>query len=210
MPPPTFFATQAKLRAWLEKHHSGTSELWVGLYKKSFGRPSITWPQLVDEALCFGWIDGVRKSLDDDSYMIRLTPRKADSTWSAVNIKRAKELIALGLMHPAGLRAFEKRTDEKSAVYAYEQRHNSALVPTEEKQFRANNGAWEFFQAQPSWYRRTATYWVVSAKRAETRQKRLATLIEDSADGRTIAPLTRKSSAKPSKRPSRTRSGDTE
>lgn len=187
---PTFFATPADFRAWLEQHHADTREFFVGFYKVGSGRLSITWPQAVDEALCFGWIDGVRKRIDDASYMIRFTPRKASSTWSKVNIDRVAELTRLGLMQPAGLKAFEQRSEAKSGIYAYE-RLNAALDATQEQQFRANSGAWEFFQAQPAWYQRTAIWWVISAKRGETRQKRLATLIEDSAQGRTIAQLTR-------------------
>jgi uncharacterized protein YdeI (YjbR/CyaY-like superfamily) len=189
----TFFAEPADFRAWLEKNHDRASELWVGFHKKGSGRPSITWPESVDEALCFGWIDGVRKSLGPDSYMIRFTPRKARSTWSAVNIKRAQELAAEGRMRPAGLKAFEARTDDRSAIYAYEQRHAAKLDPEQEREFRANAKAWEYFQSRPPSYRRTATWWVVSAKREETRRKRLRTLIEDSAQGRTIRQLTRPS-----------------
>lgn len=189
---PTFFATPSEFRDWLEEHHDHTQELWVGFYKKGSGKPSITWPEAVDEALCFGWIDGVRKRIDDVSYTIRFTPRKARSIWSAVNIKRAMELTNLGLMRPAGLRAFEERTEEKSGIYAYEQKDTATLDAASEQQFRANRQAWDFFQAQPAGYRRTAIWWVISAKKEETRRKRLATLIEDSKHGRTIAPLTRR------------------
>jgi uncharacterized protein YdeI (YjbR/CyaY-like superfamily) len=188
---PIFFATPADFRAWLEEHHEREKELLVGFYKKGSGMPSITWPESVDEALCFGWIDGVRRSRDEESYTIRFTPRQARSTWSAVNIRRVAELTALGRMRPAGLRAFEARTADNSEIYAYEQRDNAALAPEEEARFRANPAAWEYFQSRPAGYRRTATWWVVSAKREETRRKRLATLIADSAQGRTIAPLTR-------------------
>ena len=187
----TFFAERADFRAWLEKNHDRATELWVGFHKKGSGRPSITWPESVDEALCFGWIDGVRKSLGPDSYAIRFTPRKARSTWSAVNIKRAQELAAEGRMRPAGLKAFEARTDDRSAIYSYEQRHAATLDPEHEREFRANAKAWEWFQSRPPSYRKTATWWVVSAKREETRLKRLRTLIDDSAHGRTIRQLTR-------------------
>ena len=186
-----FFATPEEFRAWLEAHHDDARELWVGFHKKGSGRPSITWPESVDEALCFGWIDGVRKSLGPDSYAIRFTPRKARSTWSAVNIRRAQELAAEGRMRPAGLKAFEARTDDRSAIYAYEQRQDAKLAPEHEREFRANERAWSFFQAQPPWYRKTAIWWVVSAKREETRRKRLRTLIDDSANGRTLRHLTR-------------------
>jgi uncharacterized protein YdeI (YjbR/CyaY-like superfamily) len=161
-------------------------ELWVGFHKKHTGAPSITWPESVDEALCFGWIDGIRKTLDDGRYVIRFTPRKPNSTWSAVNIARAKELVRLGRMSPAGLRAFEKRTPEKSAIYSYEQRRTAALNAADRKTFRANPEAWTFFRAQPAGYQRLLTYWIISAKRDETRAKRLARLIADSAAGRRI------------------------
>ena len=189
---PTFFATPSEFRAWLEEHHDTAQELLVGFYKKSSGKPSITWPESVDQALCFGWIDGVRKGIDDVSYTIRFTPRKPRSTWSAVNVKRATELARLGLMHPAGLKAFEERVEEKSGLYGYEQSNPVELGDAYEQQFRANSTAWDFFQAQAAWYRRTATWWVISAKQEETRLKRLARLIEDSEHGRTIAPLTRR------------------
>ena len=187
----TFFATPADFRRWLEEHHDTEPELWVGLYKRASGKPSIPWPEAVDQALCFGWIDSVRRSLDDESYANRFTPRKPSSTWSAVNIKRVEELTAQGLMHPAGRKAFEARRPEKSATYSYEQRQAATLDSAQERRFRANRKAWHFFQAQPPWYRRAALHWVTSAKREETRAKRLTRLIEDSADGRTIAPLTR-------------------
>lgn len=193
---PQFFTTPSKFRAWLEKNHAKSRELLVGFYKRDSGKPSITWPESVDAALCFGWIDGVRKSIDAESYTIRFTPRKPRSTWSAVNIKRAKELIGLGLMHPAGLKAFEARTDEKTAIYSYEQRHAGKLEPAYERQFKANRRAWEYFQARPPSYRKAAIWWVVSAKKEETRQSRLARLIEDSQNGRAIPPLTRRPGAK--------------
>jgi uncharacterized protein YdeI (YjbR/CyaY-like superfamily) len=166
----------------------------VGFYKKASGKPSITWPESVDEALCFGWIDGVRKSIDESSYKIRFTPRRPGSIWSAVNIKRAGELIELGRMAPAGLRAFDERKEARSVVYSYEQRDSARLEGDYEAQLRANPQAWDFFQAQPPWYQRAASWWVISAKKEETRLKRLATLIEESAQGRTIAPLRRPSS----------------
>ena len=187
---PTFFATPDDFRAWLQEHHETESELLVGFHKKGSGRPSITWPQSVDQALCFGWIDGVRRRIDDDSYSIRFTPRKARSTWSAFNVKRVGELTAEGLMRPAGLAAFERRSDDRTAIYSYEQRKTATLEPEQEQRFKANKKAWEWFQAQPPSYRRTATYWVISAKKAETRQRRLERLIADSAAGRTIPPLT--------------------
>jgi uncharacterized protein YdeI (YjbR/CyaY-like superfamily) len=183
---PRFFATPADFRAWLAKHHDTANELLVGFYKRDSGKPSITWPESVDEALCFGWIDGVRKRLDDESYMIRFTPRKPRSIWSAININRAKELIALGRMAPKGLNAFEARCDERFAIYSYEQRKAAQLDAADEKQFRANEKAWDFFQAQPPGYRRLMLYWVTSAKRPDTRQKRLAELIDYSVRQRRI------------------------
>src|SRR5689334_96598 len=161
----TFFETASAFRTWLEEHHDTAQELLVGFYKKNSGKPSITWPESVDEALCFGWIDGVRKSIDDISYTIRFTPRKPRSTWSTVNIKRVEELTRLGLMRPAGLKAFEQRAEEKSGIYAYEQKNAAELDPTYEQQFRANQKAWDFFQAQAAWYRKTAIWWVISAKK---------------------------------------------
>ena len=188
---PNFFATPAEFRAWLEAHHASVKELWVGFYKKDSGKPSITWPESVDEALCFGWIDGLRKSIDDASYKIRFTPRKPRSTWSAVNINRVAELTQTGRMYPAGLKAFAERTEDKSVIYSYEQRKLAELDPAAEQQFRANQAAWEFFQTQPAGYRNTAIWWVVSAKQEATRQSRLAKLIEDSEYGRTLPQLTR-------------------
>lgn len=185
-PKPRFFATPADFRQWLKEHHATARELLVGFYKKDSGKPSITWPESVDEALCVGWIDGVRKRIDDESYTIRFSPRQASSIWSAVNIKRIQELIAEGRVLPAGLAAFEKRSDKKSGVYAYEQRKEAELDPAAQKQFQANKAAWEFFQAQPPGYRQTLTWWVVNAKKEETRQKRLAQLIEASANGRRL------------------------
>jgi len=187
---PRFFATPSEFRAWLEQHHATAKELLVGFHKKGSGIPSITWPEAVDEALSFGWVDSVRRSIDDVSYTNRFTPRTGRSTWSARNIERAKELIAQGRMHPAGRKAFEARKDDRSAIYSYEQRGQAKLGRGFERQFRSNTKAWEFFQAQPPGYRTTATYWVVSAKREETRRRRLVTLIDDSAHGRTVRPLT--------------------
>jgi uncharacterized protein YdeI (YjbR/CyaY-like superfamily) len=190
-PKPQFFPTPADWRAWLEKHHADTDSFWVGFYKRDSGRPSITWPESVDGALCFGWIDGVRKTIDATSYKIRFTPRKTRSIWSAINIKRAKELSKQGLMRPAGLAAFEKRDSDRSAIYSYEQRKNAQLPPEFEKQFRANIPAWTFFQSQPPWYQRTSTHWVVSAKKQETRLNRLAILIDCSTRKQKIPVLNR-------------------
>ena len=188
---PTFFATPAEFRSWLERHHADRRELLAGFYKKSSGRPSISWPESVDEALCFGWIDGVRRSLGEEAYTIRFSPRQARSTWSAVNVRRARELIAEGRMTPAGLAAFEARGDDRTAIYSYEQRHAATLDAGQEQRFRAEAAAWEWFQARPPSYRRAAIHWVTSAKRPETRERRLQALIEDSAAGRPVGPLTR-------------------
>ena len=186
---PEFFATPDKFRAWLERNHDGAEEVLVGFYKKATGKPSMTWSEAVDEALCFGWIDGKTHSLDDESYAIRFTPRRPRSNWSAVNIAKAKALIAEGRMTPAGLRAFEARADERSAVYAYEQRRNAELTREQEREFKRNARAWAWFQDQAPSYRRTAVFRVTSAKKDETQARRLAQLIDDSAAGRRIPPL---------------------
>src|SRR5882757_1757308 len=188
---PKFFPSPSNWRAWLEEHHEKHEELLVGFHKVGSGKPSITWPEAVDGALCFGWIDGVRKRLDENSYVIRFTPRRERSVWSAVNIQRVAQLSALGMMRPMGAQAFEKRTGNRSEIYAYEQRKGAKLSGAYEKTFRANQGAREFFQAQPPWYQRTASWWVISAKKEETRLKRLAQLIKDSEQGRTIRELRR-------------------
>jgi uncharacterized protein YdeI (YjbR/CyaY-like superfamily) len=189
---PRFFATPAELRAWLEDNHATATELFVGFYRRGSGKTSITWQELVDEELCFGWIDGVRKGIDDVSYSNRITPRQPRSTWSAINIARAKELIRQGRMRPAGRKAFERRTEARSAIYSYEQQKAAKLEPEAERAFRFNKKAWAFFESRPPSYRKTALYWVISAKREETRQKRLATLIRDSQNGRSIRPLSRR------------------
>jgi uncharacterized protein YdeI (YjbR/CyaY-like superfamily) len=182
---PAFFKTQSDFRRWFEKHHDSSKELLVGFYKKGSGRPSITWPESVDEALCFGWIDGIRRSIDDVSYTIRFTPRRKSSIWSAVNIKRAGELIDQGLMKTAGLKAFQARKENKSGIYSYEQR-TERLPDPYARQFKKNKTAWAFFQAQPPGYRKIAGWWIVSAKKEETRLKRLDKLIEESAENRRI------------------------
>jgi len=193
---PRFFATPGDWRKWLEENHERETELVVGFYKRDSGKPSITWPESVDGALCFGWIDGVRRSIDASSYTIRFTPRRSRSIWSKVNVRRAEELIALGLMQPAGLRAFEARQEVRSGVYSFEQ-EEIRFDKKQEQEFKRNKDAWRYFQSQAPWYRRTATYWVISAKREETKARRLKTLIEDSAAGRTIGPLTRRDPAFP-------------
>jgi uncharacterized protein YdeI (YjbR/CyaY-like superfamily) len=187
-----YFRNAAEFRAWLERHHDAAAELLIGYYKKGSQRPSMTWPESVDEALCFGWIDGVRKGIDEERYTIRFTPRKQGSVWSAANIKRAHELIDLGLMRPSGRHAFESRRADRSVIYSYEQREAVKLDDAYERTFRRNKKAWRFFEASPPSYRKAAIHWVMTAKRVETREQRLATLIEDSAHGRTVRPLTRR------------------
>ncbi|HEV8338487.1 MAG TPA: YdeI/OmpD-associated family protein [bacterium] len=191
-PTPTFFATPSELRAWFNKHHDSADELWVGFHKKGSGEPSITWPESVDQALCFGWIDGIRKSIDSTRYMIRFSPRKPRSVWSTINTKRVAELTALGLTQPAGVKAFRERAPARSGIYSYEQRHTARLSDAQERRFRGNRRAWEYFLAQPPSYRKTAIWWVVTAKREETQTRRLTTLIESSERGRPIPPLTRR------------------
>lgn len=189
---PVFFATTADLVAWLEENHGRGTEFWVGFHKKGTGRPSITWPELVDALLCFGWIDGVRKSIDSESYKNRITPRRKGSIWSAVNVRRMQELTEQGLIRPAGRAAFEAAIEAKTAIYAYEQRENAELGEEFEARFRENQAAWEHFLSRPPWYRNAAIWWVISAKKEETQQRRLETLIADSAAGRSIAPLARR------------------
>jgi uncharacterized protein YdeI (YjbR/CyaY-like superfamily) len=186
-----FFETPAELRAWLEEHHAAASEVWVGFHKKASGRRSLTWSQVVDEALCFGWIDGKAQGIDEHRYRQRLTPRRPNSNWSAVNIAKIAELRAQGRMTPAGEAAFAGRREDRSGVYSYERRHEAAFDAEQDAAFRANAAAWEWFEAQPPSYRTMATFWVVSAKRPETRSRRLATLIECSAERRRVPPLAR-------------------
>jgi uncharacterized protein YdeI (YjbR/CyaY-like superfamily) len=181
-----FFARPTDFRKWLQVHHGKSREQWVGFYRKATGRPSITWPESVDEALCVGWIDGIRKTIDAESYKIRFTPRKATSNWSAVNIGRVKELTKLGRMRPAGLKAFELRKEEKSGIYAYENRKSAVLGAVDEKQFRARHKAWDFFQKLPVAYRQTLIWWIVTARKEETRKQRLEKLIAASEAGRRL------------------------
>jgi uncharacterized protein YdeI (YjbR/CyaY-like superfamily) len=177
-----FFRSSSEFRRWLEKHHANTSELWLGFYRTSSGKGGITYREALDQALCFGWIDGIRKGLDDVSYTTRFTPRRRKSNWSLVNIDRVRYLRKRGLMKPAGLKAFEERDEAKARKYSYEQRFPK-LDRASETKFKANSRAWKFFQSQPESYKRTATWWVMSAKKQETRSKRLATLIDDSHKG---------------------------
>jgi uncharacterized protein YdeI (YjbR/CyaY-like superfamily) len=180
-----FFKTPADLRKWFEKNHETEKELQVGYYKKDSGKKSITWPESVAEALCFSWIDGIRHSVDEVSYTIRFTPRKRASIWSAVNIRMAEDLIARGLMLPAGLEAFKARREYKSGIYAYEQREANIPEPYLGK-LKKNKAAHKFFQDQPAWYRKQIGWWIVCAKKEETRLSRLARLIEECAAGRRV------------------------
>ena len=187
---PRFFRSGEEMRRWLERNHETASELLVGFYRRATGRPSLTWAESVDEALCFGWIDGVRKTLDADAYTIRFTARRPRSIWSAVNIRRFGELDAMGRVEDSGRAAFARRQESRSRIYAYEQAEQG-LPEDLQRRFQSHARAWEFFQQQAPWYRRTASYWVLSAKREDTRQRRLETLIEDSANGRRLARLNR-------------------
>jgi uncharacterized protein YdeI (YjbR/CyaY-like superfamily) len=184
-----FFSSPAEFRAWLEEHHATEPEVWVGYYKKATGKPTMSWSEAVDEALCFGWIDGKVQRIDAERHRQRFTPRRPTSNWSAVNIAKVAELRAQGRMTPAGEAAFAARRLDRSAVYSYERRHETAFDAEQEKAFRANDAAWAWFSDQSTSYRQTATFWVVSAKRPETRAKRLATLVECSAAGRRVPPL---------------------
>ena len=182
---PTFFRTPAELRKWFRSHHATAKELWVGFYKVGTGKQSITWSEAVDEALCFGWIDGIRKKVDAESYTNRFTPRRPQSTWSAVNIRRIKALTAEKRMQAPGLKAFASRRESKSGTYSYEQRRPEFDEPYLSA-LRANKAAYEFFQAQPPGYRKLAVWFVMSAKLEATREKRLARVIADSARGKRL------------------------
>jgi len=187
---PVFFESPAAWRKWLAGNHTKSAELWVGFHKRATGRPTLTWAESVDEALCFGWIDGLRKRIDAERYMIRFTQRRAGSIWSAVNVRRIAALTRSRRMRPAGLRAFKARTAAKTGVYSFEQRRKKPKFPPALlKQFTANAGAWTFFTSQAPYYRRMMTFWVVSAKQDETRLRRLAKLIDESANERRIDPM---------------------
>jgi uncharacterized protein YdeI (YjbR/CyaY-like superfamily) len=193
---PKFFATPASFREWLVQHHADQSELLVGFYKRDSGKPSITWPDSVDEALCFGWIDGVRKSLSEEAYTVRFTPRKPTSIWSKVNVARVAALEEAGRMTDAGRRAFALRRADRTGVYSFERDAEAKLTPADEQKLRANAAAAAFFDAQAPWYRRTVTHWVTSAKREETRARRLEQLISDSAQGRIVGAVARPARAR--------------
>jgi len=182
---PAFFKSQTEFRKWLETHHAADRELWVGFYKKGSGKSGIGYKEAVDEALCFGWIDGIKKRVDESSYTHRFTPRLASSIWSAINLKRVKELIELGRVAPAGRHAFEHRDPKKAQLYSFENRP-STLDPALERTFTANAKALAFFRAQPPGYQKLVTFWIMSAKKDETRLKRLDALIKRSAEGKRL------------------------
>jgi uncharacterized protein YdeI (YjbR/CyaY-like superfamily) len=193
-----FFETAAELRKWFEANHDRVTELWLGYHRKRTGRPSVTWQEVVDVELCFGWIDSVRYSLDGDRSAQRITPRRKRSVWSNVNIKRFQELERQGLVHASGRAAFERRDAARSGVYSFENR-DRGLDAAQRAEFQKHRKAWSFFEAQPPWYRGTAAHWAVSAKRPETRERRLSTLIECSRNGERIPPLRRASPRSPSR-----------
>ena len=178
---PTFFSTQEKFRTWLEKHHQTETELLVGFYKVNSKKPSISWSESVDQALCFGWIDGVRKSIDEESYTIRFTPRKKTSIWSAINIKKVEALTKAGLMTPEGQKAFDLRSEERSRIYSHE-KEPSVLDPEFEKQFKANKPAWNYFNQQAPSYKKVMIHWIMSAKQEKTRISRLEKAINVSME----------------------------
>lgn len=191
---PRFFRTAAALRRWLSANHARKAELFIGFYKKGSGRRGITYQEALDEALCYGWIDGVRRSVDAESYTNRFTPRKPRSNWSQVNLRRVAELIEAGRMAPPGLAAYERRDPSRVNRYSFE-RETAELAPAQRKAFRARPEAWRFFQAQPPYYRRLTAFWVISAKKEETRQRRLTALIESSARGQRV-PLVKPAKAR--------------
>ena len=184
-----FFDTAADLRAWFEANHDSAPELFVGYWKKGSGRTGVSHPEAIEQALCFGWIDSVSRSLDERSYRVRFTPRRKGSVWSAVNIAKIAELTERGLMQPAGLRVFEERKPDRVAVYSYEQPADAVLADEQAARFQAEPAAWEWFSAQAPSYRRAAVHWVVSAKRPDTRERRLNQLITASASGQKVPPL---------------------
>jgi uncharacterized protein YdeI (YjbR/CyaY-like superfamily) len=186
---PVYFAAPEEFRAWLEANHEVAPELIVGYFKKGSGRPSMTWPESVDQALCFGWIDGIRRGIDDERYCIRFTPRRIGSIWSAVNIRRFGELDDAGLVMPTGQAAFVARREERSGIYSYEQGDAPTLAPEADARLRADPAAWEYFCAQTPSYRKAAIHWVTSAKRPETRERRLDQLITCSAEREVVPPF---------------------
>jgi uncharacterized protein YdeI (YjbR/CyaY-like superfamily) len=189
---PIFFKSPQEFYDWLEEHHETESEVYVGMHKKHTGKRAMSWSEAVDQALCFGWIDGRANAIDEDSYMQRFTPRRPGSNWSKINIAKVAKLTEEGRMRPAGLRAFEARTGARSGQFSYEERHQARLTEEHERRLRADAAAWEYWQARPPGYRKEATFWVMSAKREETRERRLNQLIEDCASGQHIKPLRRR------------------
>jgi uncharacterized protein YdeI (YjbR/CyaY-like superfamily) len=189
-PKPIFFSSPQEFYDWLEEHHEAEAEVYVGFYKKAANQPSLTWSEAVDQALCFGWIDGRLNRIDDKRHMQRFTPRRPGSNWSRINVEKVAKLKEAGLMRPAGLAAFDKRTNSKTGVYSFE-RGTTELPPEYEQRLRANRAASEYFDSRPPWYRRTAIHLVMSAKREETRERRLRQLIDDSAASRDIKQLRR-------------------
>lgn len=187
----THFASAAEFRAWLEEHHQTADELWVGIWKKETGKRAMTWSESVDEALCFGWIDGVVKPIGEGELAQRFTPRRKGSNWSTVNLKKVEALLEAGLMAPAGIAAFEARDKNPDTTYSYERRHEAEFTTAQTKALKADKEAWAFWQSQPPGYRASATHWVVSAKKEETRAKRMATLIDDCRNGLRIKLLRR-------------------
>jgi uncharacterized protein YdeI (YjbR/CyaY-like superfamily) len=187
---PEWFDSPTAFRSWLVKNHETATELLVGFHKVRTGRPSMTWSESVDQALCFGWIDGVRRRIDDERYSIRFSPRKPGSTWSKVNVAKVAELERQGLMAPAGVAAFAERRDAATGIYSFEQDVPAELPRAMRAAFRAEKAAWRWWESQPAGYRRTATHWVVSAKREDTRQRRFATLLADCAAGRRLKQYT--------------------
>jgi uncharacterized protein YdeI (YjbR/CyaY-like superfamily) len=189
MQTPVFFKSANELNKWFLKNHNKASEIWIGFYSVKSGKKTVTYKEAVDEALCFGWIDGIRKNIDEESYVNRFTPRRRGSIWSNVNTKRIKELIEEGRVQPSGLASFEKRVEEKAGIYSFEQEAHK-FFPAFEKKFKANKKAWKFFTSKAPWYQRTSIHWVMSAKQEATRLKRLETLITDSENERTLRQLT--------------------
>lgn len=185
---PTFFDSPAAFRAWLKANHAAAPELWIGFWKKHSGRSGLTYEEAVDESLCYGWIDGLVKRFDDDAYMQRFTPRRARSIWSLINIRKVEALERAGRMAPPGLEAFKSRDPKRSGLYSFENR-DAAFAEAYAKRFRSKKRAWSFFEAQPPGYRRMATHWVASAKKEETRRRRLEQLIESCARGERIPQL---------------------
>jgi uncharacterized protein YdeI (YjbR/CyaY-like superfamily) len=184
-----FLETPDQLRDWFDANHATATELWLGSYKKATGKPSVSWSDAVDEALCVGWIDSVRYSLDPERSAQRFTPRRKGSIWSAINVAKIGQLRAAGRLRPAGEAAFALRRDDRTAIYSFERGSDPELTAAEEAQFRASDAGWAWFAARPPSFRKQALHWVTSAKKPETRERRLAILIEDSAAGRPVGPL---------------------